>query len=58
MSRPTATTRGASHIALVCSDRYETVKFWEDLGIPLLKLEELPGSTASTTWGTERCCRT
>lgn len=35
--------RGLSHVALVCSDMYETVKFWEDLGIPLLKMEELPG---------------
>jgi catechol 2,3-dioxygenase-like lactoylglutathione lyase family enzyme len=43
MSNSTALTRGASHIALVCSDMYETVKFWEDLGIPLLKMEELPG---------------
>jgi len=38
-----ALTRGASHIALVCSDMYETVKFWEDIGIPLVKMEELPG---------------
>jgi catechol 2,3-dioxygenase-like lactoylglutathione lyase family enzyme len=22
---------------------YETVKFWEDVGVPLLKMEELPG---------------
>ena len=22
---------------------YETVKFWEDIGVPLLKMEELPG---------------
>ncbi|HEY1880321.1 MAG TPA: VOC family protein [Caulobacteraceae bacterium] len=43
MTRSEALTRGASHVALVCSDMYETVKFWEDLGIPLLKLEELPG---------------
>lgn len=34
--------RGLSHVALVCSDMYETVKFWEDIGIPLLKMEELP----------------
>ncbi|WP_293677500.1 VOC family protein [uncultured Phenylobacterium sp.] len=35
--------RGLSHVALVCSDMYETVKFWEELGIPLVKMEELPG---------------
>lgn len=38
-----ALTRGLSHVALVCSDMYETVKFWEEIGIPLLKMEELPG---------------
>lgn len=43
MSTSTALTRGASHIALVCSDMYETVKFWEEIGVPLLKMEELPG---------------
>lgn len=43
MSTTNALTRGASHIALVCSDMYETVRFWEDVGIPLLKMEELPG---------------
>jgi catechol 2,3-dioxygenase-like lactoylglutathione lyase family enzyme len=43
MPKSKALTRGASHIALVCSDMYETVKFWEDIGIPLLKMEELPG---------------
>jgi catechol 2,3-dioxygenase-like lactoylglutathione lyase family enzyme len=43
MSTTTALTRGISHVALVCSDMYETVKFWEDVGIPLLKMEELPG---------------
>ncbi|HZZ87598.1 MAG TPA: VOC family protein [Caulobacteraceae bacterium] len=43
MPKPRVLTRGASHIALVCSDMYETVKFWEELGIPLVKLEELPG---------------
>jgi len=43
MSTSTALTRGISHVALVCSDMYETVKFWEDVGIPLLKMEELPG---------------
>lgn len=37
-----STARGLSHVALVCSDMYETVKFWEDIGIPLLKMEELP----------------
>jgi len=36
-------TRGLSHVALVCSDMYETVKFWEEIGVPLLKMEELPG---------------
>ena len=39
----TAITRGLSHVALVCSDMYETVKFWEEIGIPLVKMEELPG---------------
>ncbi len=43
MSKSRALTCGASHIALVCSDMYETVKFWEELGIPLVKMEELPG---------------
>ncbi len=43
MSTSKALTRGISHVALVSSDMYETVKFWEDLGIPLLKMEELPG---------------
>jgi catechol 2,3-dioxygenase-like lactoylglutathione lyase family enzyme len=43
MSTSTALTRGVSHVALVCSDMYETVKFWEEIGIPLLKMEELPG---------------
>ncbi len=38
----TAIARGLSHVALVCSDMYETVKFWEDIGIPLVKMEELP----------------
>ena len=37
------TTRGLSHVALVCSDMYETTKFWEELGVPLVKMEELPG---------------
>jgi catechol 2,3-dioxygenase-like lactoylglutathione lyase family enzyme len=36
-------TRGLSHVALVCSDMYETVKFWEEIGLPLVKMEELPG---------------
>jgi len=36
-------TRGLSHVALVCSDMYETVKFWEEIGVPLVKMEELPG---------------
>ena len=43
MPKSRAITRGASHIALVCSDMYETVKFWEDIGVPLVKMEELPG---------------
>jgi catechol 2,3-dioxygenase-like lactoylglutathione lyase family enzyme len=43
MTTSRALTRGASHIALVCSDMYETVRFWEDIGIPLVKMEELPG---------------
>jgi catechol 2,3-dioxygenase-like lactoylglutathione lyase family enzyme len=43
MSRTPPPTRGVSHVALVSSDMYETVKFWEDLGIPLVKMEELPG---------------
>src|SRR3569832_550705 len=37
-----AIARGLSHVALVRSDMYETVKIWEDVGIPLLKMEELP----------------
>lgn len=40
---PDVPTRGLSHVALVCSDMYETVKFWEEIGIPLVKMEELPG---------------
>ncbi len=43
MSNPSVPTRGLSHVALVCSDMYETVKFWEEIGIPLVKMEELPG---------------
>jgi catechol 2,3-dioxygenase-like lactoylglutathione lyase family enzyme len=43
MSSSTALTRGLSHVALVCSDMYETVKFWEEIGVPLVKMEELPG---------------
>jgi catechol 2,3-dioxygenase-like lactoylglutathione lyase family enzyme len=43
MSSVSALSRGLSHVALVCSDMYETVKFWEDIGIPLVKMEELPG---------------
>lgn len=43
MAQSKALTRGISHVALVCSDMYETTKFWEDIGIPLLKMEELPG---------------
>ena len=43
MAKSQALTRGISHVALVCSDMYETVKFWEELGIPLVKMEELPG---------------
>ncbi|MDZ4371433.1 MAG: VOC family protein [Phenylobacterium sp.] len=43
MSSSTVRTRGLSHVALVCSDMYETVKFWEDIGVPLVKMEELPG---------------
>jgi catechol 2,3-dioxygenase-like lactoylglutathione lyase family enzyme len=43
MQTSTVLTRGASHIALVCSDMYETVKFWEEIGVPLVKMEELPG---------------
>lgn len=43
MSTSAVLTRGISHVALVCSDMYETVKFWEEIGIPLLKMEELPG---------------
>ena len=42
MAKSQALTRGASHIALVCSDMYKTTKFWEDIGIPLLKMEEFP----------------
>lgn len=43
MSQSAVLTRGLSHVALVCSDMYETVKFWEEIGIPLVKMEELPG---------------
>lgn len=43
MSKSPVLTRGLSHVALVCSDMYETVRFWEELGIPLVKMEELPG---------------
>lgn len=43
MSASRVLTRGLSHVALVCSDMYETVKFWEEIGIPLVKMEELPG---------------
>jgi len=43
MSTSKPLTRGISHVALVSSDMYETVKFWEDIGIPLVKMEELPG---------------
>lgn len=43
MPKASVLTRGLSHVALVCSDMYVTVKFWEDIGIPLLKMEELPG---------------
>jgi catechol 2,3-dioxygenase-like lactoylglutathione lyase family enzyme len=43
MSSSKVLTRGLSHVALVCSDMYETVKFWEEIGIPLVKMEELPG---------------
>jgi catechol 2,3-dioxygenase-like lactoylglutathione lyase family enzyme len=43
MLTSTALTRGLSHVALVCSDMYETVRFWEEIGVPLLKMEELPG---------------
>lgn len=43
MSKSPVPTRGLSHVALVCSDMYETVKFWEELGVPLVKMEELPG---------------
>lgn len=43
MSTSPVLTRGLSHVALVCSDMYETVKFWEEIGVPLVKMEELPG---------------
>lgn len=43
MSSVSALSRGLSHVALVCSDMYETVKFWEEIGVPLVKMEELPG---------------
>jgi catechol 2,3-dioxygenase-like lactoylglutathione lyase family enzyme len=43
MARLQTPTRGVSHVALVCSDMAQTVRFWEDLGLPLVKLEELPG---------------
>ena len=43
MATANVLTRGLSHVALVCSDMYETTKFWEEIGVPLLKMEELPG---------------
>ena len=37
-------TKGINHLALVCHDMAETVKFYtEALGMPLVKTVELPG---------------
>ena len=36
--------RGVNHLALVCRDMAETVKFYRDiLGMPLVKTIDLPG---------------
>ena len=47
MSTPTNTEfeiRGVNHLALVCKDMAETVKFYRDvLGMPLTKTIDLPG---------------
>ena len=43
MENSTPTTNGLSHVALVCSDMAATTRFWEKLGIPLVKMENLPG---------------
>ncbi|BCW90660.1 hypothetical protein sos41_38330 [Alphaproteobacteria bacterium SO-S41] len=42
MPQSSISTRGLNHVALVCSDMSRTVKFWEDLGIPLLKMKGMP----------------
>lgn len=44
IAQPTFEFRGVNHIALVCRDMAETVRFYRDvLGMPLIKTLELPG---------------
>ena len=47
--RPASTARGVHHLALVCSDVEQTVRFYQDvLGFPLIEVMEnrdYPGST-------------
>src|SRR3954471_19888392 len=47
--RPQSTGRGIHHLALICSDVEQTIKFYQDLlGFPLVELMEnrdYPGST-------------
>ena len=47
--RPASTARGVHHMALVCSDVEQTVRFYQDiLGFPLIEVMEnrdYPGST-------------
>jgi glyoxylase I family protein len=47
--RPPSTARGLHHLALICSDVEQTIKFYQDLiGFPLVELMEnrdYPGST-------------
>ena len=47
--RPTSSARGLHHLALICSDVEQTIKFYQDLiGFPLVELMEnrdYPGST-------------
>jgi glyoxylase I family protein len=48
-SRPRSTARGVHHMALICSDVEQTVRFYQDvLGFPLIELMEnrdYPGSS-------------
>jgi glyoxylase I family protein len=47
--RPTSSARGLHHLALICSDVEQTIKFYQELiGFPLVELMEnrdYPGST-------------